>query len=188
VKHQRSKQLAWTTLAALILVFLAGGPAVAINVNDIAPNFMLVDIDGGYHMLSAEASHPVLIFFFDCNGSTALAQRVQGDIESRYDSQGLIVLGIDVGSCDAPGITRFGSQSGADFPLLKDGRSTLSDYGMQTETLVLVDAFGVVKYVSPGTGIGSYNESEVKTAVEQALRDAANSKALTWGVIKNLYK
>lgn len=61
-------------------------------------------------------------------------------------------------------------------------------YEVPTNSFVLVDSAGTVRYVALGPTSASYNESAMKTAVEDALREANSTKTSTWGLIKTLYK
>lgn len=175
---------------AILFVGLAVGPTWGVGVGDVAPSFSLTDIDGSNHTLAGYLRSPVLIMFltYDDATSISLAPRVQSDFQSRYQSQGLVVLGIETSGCESGDLSSFRYSTGVDFPLLLNGGSTLSAYGLSEGSFVLVDANGIVKYVAEGPGAGAYNPSAMGTAVDNALQDAASTKAKTWGQIKNLYK
>ncbi len=177
-------------VAALLAAVVMAGPAAAIGVGETAPNFTLTDFEGSSASLSSYSSHPVLLVFLECDGQTsiALAPRIQDDIQSRFASQGLVILGIDTRGCTADALRGFKYQTGVTFSLLMNGSSVMSQYGVAEDSFVLIDGNGTVKYVSEGPGIGSYDPSALETAIDNALRDAANTKAMTWGVIKNMYK
>ncbi len=171
---------------AVLLLGVTVGPVSAVGIGDAAPGFTLTDTDGSSHSLSAYQQHPVLIMFLVYNDPTclSLAPRVQEDFELPY-SPALVVLGIETSGCSSEGLNAFHDATGVDFPLLLNGGSTLSAYGLPAGSFVLVDANGIVKYIAQG---GAYNAAVMKSAVEQALSDAADVKARTWGQIKNLYK
>jgi peroxiredoxin len=185
----RSLPRAWMLTVALTLVGLVS-PALAVVVGDPAPAFSLYDVDSQSHSLSAYNSHPVLLMFFDYDDPTSItiAPLVQSSFYDTYASRGLIVLGIDCGQ-GAPGdLESFANETGALFPLLMDGASTRSQYDVPTNSFVLIDNSGTIRFVALGPGAGGYNEAAMKTAVENALREANTTKAATWGLIKNLYK
>jgi peroxiredoxin len=180
----RSFQRAWILIAALSLAGLAS-PAPAVEVGDTAPAFTLYDLDSQSHSLSAYNSHPVLLMFFGYEDPTSIANAplVQSSFYESYATRGLIVLGIECDGGSGDEVEAFGEETGALFPLLLDGSATRGLYDVSTNSFVLVDSSGTVRYVAE-----TYNEAGMKTAVEDALREANTTKASTWGLIKNLYK
>jgi peroxiredoxin len=175
----------WSAPAICLAGLLSFGPASAIDIGEMAPNFFLSSPDGDSHSLTAYYSHPVLILFVACGSSDseALARSVQQDIYARYASQGLVILGIDTQGCSSTALSSFGTLVGAQYALLMNGTLVLSQYGMFENSLCLVDAIGKVTYTA-----SNYDATALGDKVVQALQDAANTKAMTWGVIKNLYK
>lgn len=185
----RSLPRAWMLTVALTLAGFVS-PAIAVVVGDPAPAFSLYDADSQNHSLSAYNSHPVLLMFFEYDDATSItiAPLVQSSFYDTYASRGLIVLGIECAQGARDDLETFANETGALFPLLMDGASTRSQYEVTPNSFVLIDNSGTVRYVSLGPGAGGYNESAMKTAVENALREANTTKAATWGLIKNLYK
>jgi peroxiredoxin len=169
---------------------VAAGPAPAVVVGDPAPAFSLSDLDSQSHSLSAYNSHPVLLMFFDCDDATSIsvAPLVQSSFYEGYAARGLIVLGIECKGGTSEQVESFSNDTGALFPLLLQGGPTRMVYDVPTNSFVLVDSGGTVRYVGLGPTSAGYNESAMKTAVEDALREANSTKASTWGLIKTLYK
>lgn len=171
---------------AVLLVGLLVGPAAGIGVGDAAPDFSLTGIDGSPHNLGGYGSHPVLIMFLQHDDATALtvAPQIQMTFQTGYSPR-LIVLGVETSGCSRDDLLNFRDQTGVDFALLLNGGPVLSEYGLPRGSLVLVDANGIVKCIG---SCSMYDESALKAAVDLALRDAAATEAITWGLIKNLYK
>jgi len=185
----RSVPLPWLVLVGLLLGLLAG-PAGAIDVGDPAPNFTLYNLDGLPYTLTEYGSHPVLLVFLDCEqaASGQLASRLQSDLYLPYSSKGMFVLGLDCRGCSAESIRDFGDKAAVTFPLLMKGAPVQELYDLPVNSVVLVDGGGVVRYLSEGPDIGAYNATEIRSAVDGALRDANTTKTATWGLIKSLYK
>jgi hypothetical protein len=124
-----------------------------------------------------------MFFGYEDPTSIANAPLVQSSFYESYATRGLIVLGIECDGGSGDEVEAFGEETGALFPLLLDGSATRGLYDVSTNSFVLVDSSGTVRYVAE-----TYNEAGMKTAVEDALREANTTKASTWGLIKNLYK
>lgn len=176
----------WFLMAALAL---GAQVAAAIDVGDVAPNFTLRDLDGTNHTLTSYRSHPVLLMFLesDASASIALAPRIESEIYEVYSGQDLMVLGLDCRNGTLTELDNFRNQTGVEFPLLQNASSTQGSFGVANDSFVLVDGGGIVRYVSEGPGIDSYNASEMRAAIERLLQDANNTKTATWGEIKSLY-
>lgn len=177
--------LGWALLMAAIAV-----PAIAISVGDTAPNFTLYDLEGMPHQLTAFATHPVLLFFLDCQGdaSKSIASQIQSSIYDSYASRGLYLRGIECARGNASALGRFRTEAGVQFPLLLNGEGTLDVYDIPVNSIVLVNGEGTVSYIGLGPGVGAYNEAPLRAAVEEALREANDTKTITWGLIRSLYK
>ncbi|MBM3287885.1 MAG: TlpA family protein disulfide reductase [Candidatus Eisenbacteria bacterium] len=175
---------------ALCLVSGLVGESRAIDVGEAAPYFSLTDLDYDQHSLTAYRSHPVLLFFLECDAtaSAVLAPLIQREVYDVFAGQGLVVLGLDARSCSRTGLENFRDQTGVDYPLLLDAGDVQSTYGISDDSFVLVDGGGVVRYVAEGPGTGSYNSTQMKVKIEELLRDANNVKVSTWGVIKSIYQ
>lgn len=180
--------LRFGSIALLVLAFVAPS-AWAVGVGDIAPGFTLTDLDGTSHSLSAYRPHPVLLMFLECDAaaSASLAPLVESEIYSVYAGQELMVLGLETRGCSLDALENFRNQTGVEFPILRNAESTLGSYGVTEDSFVLVDGTGIVRYLSLGPGTSSYDSGALRTAIEQLLRDANQSKTATWGAIKGLY-
>ncbi len=178
----------WLLAAALTAITSTG--AGAIDVGDRAPDFALRDLDGVTHSISGYASHPILLMFLECDRavSSSIAPLVQTDLYDAFLGQGLVVLGLDCGGCDIDGVANFRDQTGVEFPLLREAASTQAAYDVEIDSFVLVDGSGVVRAIFRGPGVNAYDAPALRSAIEQILREANNTKAATWGMIKSLYQ
>lgn len=171
-------------VVALLAVGLAGTAvprAAGVGIGDIAPDFQLMDIDGESHVLSSCVT-PVLMMFFEHDDATALSLAPQVQMNFYDPRKSLLLFGIETSGCSRTDLSDFQSRTGVLFPLLLNGGSVLSEYGIPQGSFVLVDADGIVRYV------GEYDEQALQRAVDEALQDAASTKVTTWGLIRNIYK
>lgn len=179
--------------AGVVLFALLAGATpctAAIRVGEKAPDFLLQDLDGGYHSVSGYGSYPLVLMFLECDRSvsTSTAPLVQTDIADRYRDQKVMVFGLECSGCGYNELSNFRDQTGVDFPLLLNAGSTQDVYDVPIDSFVLIDGTGTVRYISPGPGVGAYDSNALRTAIDQVLREANNTKAATWGLIKSLYQ
>ena len=178
-----------SVLLGLLLVGLAPGSALAIEVGEEAPDFSLTDLDGLEHTLSGYSSHPVLLMFLACDTdvSHALAPLVQIDLQEVYASEDFRVLGIESGGGSLEEVTQFRNVTGVHFPLLLDGAETRLVYDVPATSFVLVDGSSVVRYLSLGPGQEAYDPQALRSAIDEILRESNETNEATWGLIKSLY-
>jgi peroxiredoxin len=178
----------WLVALALSVICLPG-TGLAIGVGDTAPDFTLTDLHGAPHALSSYSSHPVLLVFLSCTDGTSrsVTPLVQTDLYDAYSSDGLTVLGVECLGGNAEQMTQFWHDTGVDFPLLMDGETVRAAYGIDVLGLVLVDAGGMVRYVSSGQGGQAYDRNALIGIVERTLAETNSSIQATWGLIKGLY-
>lgn len=179
---------AWA-MALGILLCLTPVLARAIEVGDYAPAFSLVDLNGDRHSLNGYQSHPVLLMFLECDAAVSINQAplVENNIYEIYREDGVQVLGLECRNADRMSLENFRDQTGVEFPLLRDAASTQNDYGVPIGSFVLIDGYGVVRYVSLGPDFSAYDPSALRQAIGQVLQEAANTEVKTWGMIKALY-
>jgi peroxiredoxin len=173
----------------LLALTVAASVAGAINVGDLAPSFTLRDLDGTDHTLTSYRPHPVLLMFLECDAASSitLAPIVESEVHEVYAGQGLTVLGMECRGCTLEELDNFRNQTGVEFPILRSAASTQASYGVPSDSFVLIDGGGIVRYLSLGPGTDAYNSSAVRLAIEELLRDANNTVISTWGMIKSLY-
>lgn len=178
------------SLVVAIFMALAAPALATIGVGEAAPDFILYDLEEMPHQLSSFATHPVLILFLGCqdDASRTVASQIQSDIYDSYASRGLFIRGIECMRGNAAALRRFRTESGAQFPLLLNGEGVMASYDVPVNTIVLINGEGLVSYISLGPGIDAYEEGALRNAVDEVLREANDVKAMTWGLIRNLYK
>jgi peroxiredoxin len=172
-----------------MLAFLVPVSAIAVGVGDSAPSFSLTDLNGDRHSLMGYQSHPVLLMFLESDASVSINQAplVQNNIYESFRDDDVQVLGLECRNADRSELENFRDQTGVEFPLLRDAASVQNDYGVPIGSFVLIDGFGVVRYVSLGPDFSAYDPSGIRTAINQVLQEAANTAVKTWGLIKALY-
>lgn len=143
-----------------ILIMLPSGPQVAQGVPAVgqpAPDFVIVDIDGGTFRLSAQVGHPVLLDFMGSNCPTCVAEMPElRTIYATYSTRGLTIVSIDVGGSlgtEDPSVARtFMSTNGGSWTIALDNSNVGLRYGVVSlPTLYILDPGGVVAYRNAGT-------------------------------------
>jgi peroxiredoxin len=172
-------------LAALLLPTTL----LAVQVGDQAPGFSLPDLDGGMQSLADQAGSVVLLYFFGHNASACLepARVLEGEISQAFSDRGLQILGIECWEGNREQVAHFQEEAQVTYPLLLGGRNTATAYDLPYLSFVVIDARGIVQYVSPGPDPASFSPTELEQAIKRSLDDAAAVTNATWGAIKNLY-
>jgi peroxiredoxin len=172
-------------LLGLLLLPLQGTPAL--DVGDPAPYFVVEDLEGYVYNLVQFEDTVVLLFFFDPSDPycVTIAPQLEQAIWQTYAWHDFKLLGLNVGDPEPEHCEDFRDATGVTFPLIADGSAVGQDYGMDSNSFVLVDGIETVRYVA--SGAGAYDESELKEAVSTALEGVAPPKEATWGRIKTLF-
>ena len=84
------------------------------------------------------------------------------------------------------GVQSFIDATGATHPVLRMGRVVGGLYRLSVDNYVLVDATGVIRYISTFDGFGGFNDAAVRGAVDQWLVKTAVDVA-SWSAVKALY-
>ncbi len=143
-----------------VLVSLPNGPQVAQGapgVGQPAPDFVVVNIDGGTFRLSDQLGHPVLLDFMGSNCPTCVAEMPElRSIYATYSTRGLRMISIDVGGylgTQDPNVARaFMSTNGGTWPIALDNSNVGLRYGVVSlPTIYILDPGGIVAYRNAGT-------------------------------------
>ncbi len=97
------------------------------------------------------------------------------------------MLGIEGWNGTNEQVRRFADDTGVTFPLLLGGRDCASDFGVSYHSFVLIDARGIVRYVSAGPDASAFDLPAIESSVMTLLEEANAVTDRTWGQIKSLY-
>jgi peroxiredoxin len=164
-------------------------PARAVTVGESAPGFDLVDLNGTAHTPSEGLGGVLLLYFVGYNATVCQdpAQQLEQDLYNEYHSKGLQIFAIDCWDGSRQQVEDFKQRTGVSFPVLTSGSETASAYGLPYNSFVVIDARGIVRYVSAGPAAGAFDLPTLESAVDHLLQDANAAKEQTWGAIKSLY-
>ncbi|GFO69791.1 alkyl hydroperoxide reductase [Geomonas limicola] len=144
-----------TTLivAALLYQAIAAPVAKSIEVGEPVPEFGLRTLDGEVISRTSLAGHPLLIFFWNTRSSNARkALPLLNHMAEKLGQKGITVLAINTGQQESEERARsFWKQHHFLFAAGYDRYLDLREaFGIrQTPTVMLVDAWGIVRYKSP---------------------------------------
>ncbi len=143
----------------------------AVAVADMAPDFVLKDVDGANLRLNEYRGQVVLINFWaswcgPCRQEMPLLQA----IDKRYRDAGFTVLGVNVEGQAGPA-KAVASKAGVLFPVLVDEGQKVSElYDLESmPSSVVVDRDGVVRYVHRGYKPG--DEAKYLEVVKQLISE-----------------
>ncbi len=161
----------WIVMAALLAPLSAPFSALAVTVNDQAPDFTLKSLEGTNLRLDEYKGQVVLINFWaswcgPCRQEMPLLDR----IHQRYSDAGFAVLGVNVEGQIAPA-KEIADSTGVTFPLLIDENQRVAEvYDLEAmPSSVLVDRDGVVRYVHRGYKPG--DEAKYLEVVKQLIAE-----------------
>ena len=126
--------------------------AVGINVDEIAPDFTLLDLDSNEVRLSEFRGKVVLINFWATWCPPCRAE--MPDIESlyqEYKDKGLVIIGIDIGEPEAT-VRQFVQRGGYSWTFVLDSTGTVAaNYNIRAiPTSFFIDREGVIQTVNIG--------------------------------------
>ena len=157
-------------LVALLAVGLAG-PAMAVTIQDDAPDFTLKSLEGSNLRLEEYRGQVVLINFWaswcgPCRQEMPLLDR----LHQRYVDTGFAVLGINVEGEEAPARELI-DRIPVTFPVLIDEGQLVSElYKLEAmPSTVVVDRDGVVRYIHRGYKPG--DEAKYVEVVKELIRE-----------------
>jgi peroxiredoxin len=149
---------AFVVIAVLLSLPLGPGfPQGAPTVGHVAPDFVIVDINGVTFRLSAQIGHPVLLDFMGSNCPTCVAEMPElRSVYSTYSARGLAMISIDVGGSlgtQDPNVARtFMTTNGGSWPIALDNSNVGLRYGVVSlPTLYIIDPAGNVAFRNAGT-------------------------------------
>lgn len=157
-------------LVTLLAVGLAG-PAMAVTIQDDAPDFTLKSLEGSNLRLEEYRGQVVLINFWaswcgPCRQEMPLLDR----LHQRYVDTGFAVLGINVEGEEAPARELI-DRIPVTFPVLIDEGQLVSElYKLEAmPSTVVVDRDGVVRYIHRGYKPG--DEAKYVEVVKELIRE-----------------
>ena len=133
-----------------------------------APDFELSSLDGKRVKLSDYRGKAVLLNFWATWCSPCKVEMPWFvDLQKKYGSDGLVILGIAMDDTDTPKIAEFASEMGVNYPVLLGTDKVSEEYGNVEflPTSFYIDRDG--KIIGKGTGL--LDRSEVEQNVQKAL-------------------
>jgi len=133
-----------------------------------APNFELATLDGRRVKLSDYRGKAVLLNFWATWCSPCKVEMPWFvELQKKYGTDGLVILGIAMDDSDAPKIAQFASEMGVNYPVLLGTDQVSEQYGNVEflPTSFYIDRYG--KIVGKGTGLLA--RSEIENNVRKAL-------------------
>ncbi len=161
----------------------------AVQIGDRAPTFSLLDLTSRTVSLSFSSGDITLLFFMGYNADVCNdpASQIETQIYEPFRTEGVQVYGIDCWDGTVSQLSQFRDQNSVQFPLLLAGSSTASAYDLPYGSYVVIDAKGVVRYVSAGPSASAFDLSGLQSIIKTLLEEASATRTQTWGTIKTLY-
>ena len=177
----RRNALVFITLCVAILGMLASGKYLnrarlhrnsSTLVGDVrgmpAPDFELTSLDGRRIKLSDYRGKAVLLNFWATWCEPCKVEMPWFvDLQKKYGSDGLVILGVAMDDTETPTIAKFASEMGVNYPVLLGTDKVSEDYGnvQYLPTSFYIDRSG--RIVGKGTGL--LGRSDVEENVQKAL-------------------
>ena len=158
-------------LFLLTVLFLSGTPCLAVKLNNPAPDFILKDLQGNKHTLSAYKGRVVVLNFW----STTCPPCVQElpSLNELYREQrqaGLVVLGIALDPAEKP-VRDLVGKLRLEFPAMLDSNKDVyfDSYGLFGQPVsVIVDRSGLVREKLIGSV--EWNSPQIKSKINSYLK------------------
>ncbi|RMH60242.1 MAG: T9SS C-terminal target domain-containing protein [Calditrichaeota bacterium] len=144
----------------LIIILLSLGQLVTAQVvGSNAKNFTLQQLDGGTITFDDHAGKVIYINWFGYACPTCLAEgnETQTKIADQYKGQNFVAWGIDVWDGTSSGVQNYKNRTGITYPLLLDGGSTASDWGVSYQYSTVVDQQGVIQFYDRTNKVDAIN-------------------------------
>ena len=145
-----------------------------------APNFELTTLDGQRIKLSDYRGKAVLLNFWATWCSPCKVEMPWFvELQKKYGSDGLVILGVAMDDSDTPKIAQFASEMGVNYPVLLGTDKVSEEYGnvefLPTSFYINRDG----KIVGKGTGLLGRSEIEdnVRKALASPMADMNNAQA-----------
>lgn len=138
----------------------------AANVNKIAPDWELPELNGDTVKLSdLKGSLVLLEFYFPNCGGCLIAIPHINEIQEKYASKGLKIYGIEFTKPDEKGLEEYMEEKAIQISTLYKGKEVAKEYGVTAApTFVLIDKKGKIVYSVVGL-----NKETLITAIEDNL-------------------
>ncbi|HZL86683.1 MAG TPA: TlpA disulfide reductase family protein [Candidatus Krumholzibacteria bacterium] len=121
-----------------------------------------------------------------CRAAGPVVEQIWQD----YKDKPFRVLAVDCWNGNTAAVQSFIDATGATFPVLRNGGSLLTAYHVRYDNYVLVDAQGIVRYVSEGVEVfgplGRFHNAHLRSAIDRHLPTPVS--APTWSTVKSLYR
>lgn len=148
-----------------------------LQVGDVAPEFVLPDLDGGVHALSDYSGRPVVLASFAtwCPICTPIMTDLEASVWKTYEDAGVVVLGLGGNEEGVKTLDQFRKQLGLTFPILFDAT------GEVVETWTVKSLFQILPYpqdfvVAPDGTIAyaddQWDPGALTAALDQLLAEA----------------
>ena len=166
-----------------------GTPKLVGDVRGItAPNFDLATLDGQRVKLSDYRGKAVLLNFWATWCSPCKVEMPWFvDLQKKYSSDGLVILGVAMDDSETPKIAQFASEMGVNYPVLLGTDKVSEEYGNVEflPTSFYIDRDG--KIVGKGTGLLGRNEIEdnVRKALASPVAGVHKAQAAPTVTTKN---
>lgn len=152
--------------AYLAFVFLSStAPAQSVRPGNPLQHFSLARLGGGTVSTRAYAGKVLFFHFFaaGCDSCPAEVQRIEEQLWQIYRERGVQVIGIDTDD----GAPWQYAGTHATFPIAINGGDIARRLGIEGSGFVIVDARGIIQYISPQSGPGA---QRLQTAVAELRR------------------
>ncbi|XOV86615.1 MAG: peroxiredoxin family protein [Pseudomonadota bacterium] len=143
----------------MFVLMLMAGPVLAVEIDEVAPDFILKSMTGENLRLEEYRGQVVLVnFWASWCGPCRQEMPVLDRIQDRYEAMGFTVLGVNVDT-DETKARKVAERSGVSFPLLLDrGQAVSKQYDVSSMPYtVLVDRDGAIRYIHHGYKPGDEN-------------------------------
>lgn len=157
----------WCSIALLSMA----STALAVNVDDMAPDFTLKRLDGTNLRLQELRGQVVLVNFWASWCGPCLQEMPLLDrMHQRYRDAGFAVLGVNVEGEEKPA-REVAGETGVTFPVLIDAGQKVSErYALEAmPSSVVIDRDGVVRYVHRGYKPG--DETRYLEVIKRLIRE-----------------
>ncbi len=147
-----NKKMNFTGIVLLMALFFSLA-LEAQELNTMAPDFTLKDLQGVDFKLSDQTGKVVFIFFFGygCPHCHANAENTEIEVYKYFsDRSDVVAIGIDSWDGSNSQVQDFKDQNDLSYKMLVKGSAVTSVFKVSYDRLIVIDQAGTVKYISPG--------------------------------------
>lgn len=159
----------FTFLFAAVLML---NVASAQNVGEVAPDFILKDLNNVDYKLSENRGKVILVFLvgYNCGNCIGSAPTVKSTIiQSFENNSNYQTLVIDVWNGSLSGVQTFKNSTGLNAKYLQKGSTVASNWGSTKDRLFVIDSEGKIAF--KGTKAAGNDANDAKSAVQAALNN-----------------